>query len=209
MLDFSVKKHKTILTKIIDNDIKPFLIDNNFKKNGHMFYKNEVEILKLIEFEYFRFNSFAKFFFWINVSVFAGNYKCIKRYTKRYLFGLGMPFVVQRRIGQFWGEDNHMYEVLPDCDGRDLSEKMKSDLTKYVFPFFDQIKSCSDILKLFPDDNFRIATMFARMNKMKESKHYFLRCLEIDSIKYEIMGLPKDKYIGNVKAAAEKFGIIL
>jgi hypothetical protein len=54
--------------------------------------------------------------------------------------------------------------------------------------------------------------MFAKINKMEESKNYFIKCLEIDSNKVErdSQGLiTKEQYINNLKDAAIKVGIKL
>jgi hypothetical protein len=211
MFGFSADVHLGIFRDIIGKQLSPFLSERGFLKRGNGFYKNEGEVVKGITAERFRFNSFAKYSFFLNVLIFGGNYRTTTTYTDKSLFANGM-LLFSRNMGFFRNNDMYMYDIDPNEDASIVAEKIKSDLAAHVFPLFDDIMLVDDIERRVSPDNFSFAIALSRLGRKDDSARFFRKSIDVDApriVEASDGSISMETYVDNVRNAASREGVFI
>ena len=181
MINPNVNAYKNLVKAILKGSITPLFQTNSFTKSGNIFYKIEKELVKLVNLEYFRFNSAVSFSFWFNIKIYCGNYENAKKISEKILLADG-PTAFFRKLGYLWNNKNHMYQITPNTDPEELQDKIVSDFTQKLFPFYNKINTFDDVINFLKEDNrdnfntTTLAILLAIAGRKEESKEFFKHC---------------------------------
>jgi hypothetical protein len=185
MLKRNTGHYQKMLKEIIKEQIEPLFLKNSFSRNGDLFFKAEEGMVKVIDLEFFRFNTQNAFFYWLNFHMYCGDFQFEKKVTKKLLLTKGTP-VFSERLGWLWNDEKHMYQINSITNQLELGVKMKQDLNQWLFPFFEKIKSMDDTIQFLLEQNkklgvnqysYILAIVLAKAGKKVESKKMLLESM--------------------------------
>jgi hypothetical protein len=186
MLGQSIGRSRKILKEIIKDQIEPLFRKNSFLRNGNLFYKAEQGMVKVVDLEFFRFNTDVSFFYWFNVHLFGGDFTNKKRINLKLLLTEGAE-LYRIRIGALWNEEQHMYRITDATTSDQLAQRMRDDLSRYLLPFYEKFHELDDIVKFLinrgneagsNDYAYALALMYAKAGQKTESKRFFSESLQ-------------------------------
>jgi hypothetical protein len=185
MLRRNTGRYQKMLKEIIKDQIAPLFQKNSFSRNGDLFFKVEQGLVKVVDLEYFRFNTFAFFGYWFNVHLFSGDFTGKKKINLKALLMEGTG-LYRKRIGALWEEEQHMYQITDATDEDQLSQKMQVDLHNYLLPFLEQFRELDDVVRFLVAQDSRtgsndyayvLALMYAKSGQKIASKRFFTQSL--------------------------------
>lgn len=139
-------KRTFVFEKITD-----YLKDNDFKKRGNHFFKNNGEIGYCVNIQNDKWNDANKIRFTLNVGIFTEvfwlecedlkNTGIIPTFLKEY------ECAIRERIGGLLPvKKDKWYSITSGTDVMKLWSEIERDLTEYILPFFARYNTASDVI---------------------------------------------------------------
>jgi hypothetical protein len=152
MLGRQIGRYQKMLKEVLKDHIEPLFQENSFFRAGDLFFKVEPGMVKVVDWEFFRFNTQVAFFYWFNLTMYCGNFQIETNVTKKLLLTQGTP-VFSEPLGWLWNDANHMYQITDATNQLELAEAMKRDLNHSLFPFWEKIRSMDDTIQFLLEQN--------------------------------------------------------
>lgn len=148
-------KFDTIIKEGFQSILKPL----GFKKKALNFYSQLPELGHIINIQKDKNNSKEQIGYTINCGVFIPEYwKEVYNYNNEKVpdFPTETVCFIRKRIGQLMNKDDVWYELNNRTDERELSNEMQKNLKQFILPFFNNLKTKTDILSALEDPNFEV-----------------------------------------------------
>ncbi|MBN1500269.1 MAG: DUF4304 domain-containing protein [Spirochaetes bacterium] len=178
----TVSEYRKWVKDIIKEELKPFLLKNGFKTTGAAsFYKIEPDLVKFIDLEFSRWNTYIAFAFWFNLHIYAGTFSEEKSISIKLLVTKGSPLFF-KNISFLREKEFEQYQITPATNMESLLNDIKTDFSSHVIPFSERFKCVEDFIgfaesehkRLGQNDySYRLAVMMAKSGRMSEAKKYF------------------------------------
>lgn len=132
--------------RLIKEVIKPLFKENGFRVPGNTFRKSETNFIKIFNIQSSAWNLDDHVSFYLNIGFLFPIYfevtdQPLPKQPKEY------DCIFRIRTDSLTGL-NQSYEISPKTEFEELKELIESDLTQFVFPFFERYKNIEDCLNL-------------------------------------------------------------
>lgn len=139
-------KRTFVFDKIAD-----FLKENDFKKRGYHFYKNNGSVGYCVNIQNDKWNNAMQIRFTLNLGIFSDLFWLEHENFKHTVVAPAFPkeyeCAVRKRIGNLLPtNEDKWYCITCDTDVMKLWANIEHDLTDYVMPFFAGYNTASDIV---------------------------------------------------------------
>jgi hypothetical protein len=111
--------------------------------------------------------------------------------------------LIRKRIGELRNQHDTWYDIEEKTDENTLIVEMRTNLTKYILPYFDKTKSKEEILNLLDTEKLILAPL-GKLIVYAELKQF-------DKAKTEYLTILKEKtnphFLETVKEYGQKYGL--
>jgi hypothetical protein len=192
--------------KVIKDGFHEVLNPLGFKKKANNFYLRREELGQIINIQKSSFYSKDHINFTINTGLFLPEHWTGLIYNEGKeipTFPTEPECLIRKRIGELRNQHDTWYDIDEKTDESTLIVEMRSNLSKYILPYFERTKTKGDFLNLLDNEKLLLAPL-GKLIVYAELKQF-------DKAKTEYVTILKEKtnpyFLETVKEYGQKYGL--